>query len=82
MLFLATRDDGYYRQFAVPGQYGVGSIIIDEGNNIASRLYSRDEIEGLFQGFDVLEFKEKRSTNEMHGKLYDRCSAVWYLRKA
>jgi SAM-dependent methyltransferase len=82
MLFLATREDGYYRQFEVPEQYGTGSVIVDAGNNIASRLYSRGEIEGLFQGFDVLHFSEKRAVNEMHGKLYDRCSAAWYFRKA
>jgi len=81
MLFLATRTDGYYGQFDLANQYGVGQIIVDPGNGIASRLYSRVEIEGLFQDFETVHFAEKNSTNVMHGETYKRCSAVWYLRK-
>lgn len=81
MLFLATRTDEYYRQFAVPHQYGIGSIIVDAGNGIASRLYAREEVERLFAEFDVLSFSEKTARNEMHGKTYDRCSGIWHLRR-
>jgi hypothetical protein len=76
MLFLATREDGYYRQFAVPEQNGIGEIIVDSGNGIASRLYMRDEIERLFNDFAVLHYAEKRSENEMHGKTYRRSSGA------
>ena len=81
MLFLATRDDGYYSRFKVPVQYGTGEIIVDPGNGIASRLYSRAEVESLFEDFEPLRFVEKASTNVMHGATYARSSAVWYFRK-
>jgi SAM-dependent methyltransferase len=81
MLFLATREDGYYRQFAVPDQYGVGQIIVDAGNGISSRLYAREEIEQLFTGFDVLHYAEKNAQNDMHGETYQRSSAVWHMRR-
>jgi cyclopropane fatty-acyl-phospholipid synthase-like methyltransferase len=80
MLFLATRRDGYYRQFGVAEQFGTGEIILDPGNNIASRLYERDEIEHLFRNFEVLSFREKAGENLMHGARYQRSSAVWHMR--
>jgi SAM-dependent methyltransferase len=80
MLFLATRDDGYYRQFETPDQYGLGQIILDAGNGISSRLYARGEIEQLFDGFEVIHYAEKVSENDMHGRRYQRSSAVWHMR--
>lgn len=79
MLFLATRADGYYRQFPATRQFGVGQIIVDPGNGIASRLYSREEVERLFKAFEVLHFAEKESLNVMHGAPYQRSSAVWHF---
>jgi hypothetical protein len=81
MLFLATRDDGYYRQFPTAEQYAVGRIIVDGGNGIFSRLYDRKEIERLFSGFEVVHYAEKKATNEMHGRSYERSSAVWHMRR-
>lgn len=81
MLFLALRQDGYYREFAAPHQYGPGMIIVDRGNGIASRLYAREEIETMFTGFRALHFAEKSSSNEMHGRTYQRRSAVWHLQR-
>jgi hypothetical protein len=81
MLFLATRNDGYYRQFSAPRQFGTGAIIVDPGNEIASRLYDRDEIEHLFQDFDIVHFAEKAGENVMHGVTYQRSSAVWHMRR-
>jgi SAM-dependent methyltransferase len=82
LLFLATRSDSYYRQFAAEQQDGLGEIIIDPGNGIASRLYDRDEVERLFEGFQFVHFEEKASTNVMHGTEYNRRSAIWHLRRA
>lgn len=81
MLFLATRDDGYYSQFPAACQYGSGMIIVDEGNGIPSRLYSCEEIESLFGRFEVLHSEEKSVVNEMHGRTYERRSRVWHLRR-
>jgi len=81
MLFLAMREDGYYGQFAVPQPRGIGLVIVDRGNQIASRLYSQAEIEALFVGFGVVQFNAKVSRNEMHGQMYERHSGVWYFRR-
>lgn len=81
LLFLAMREDGYYKQFATSQQHGPGLIIVDEGNGIASRLYSWGEVESLFEGFDIVRAEEKISVNEMHGRSYQRRSGVWYLRR-
>jgi len=81
MLFLATKEDGYYKQFPSRDQSGVGTIITDPGNGIASRLYSRADIDGLFSCFQGIHFQVKQSQNTMHGRAYDRSSALWYFRK-
>jgi SAM-dependent methyltransferase len=81
MLFLALREDGYYRQFPAPHQHGPGLIIVDRGNDIPSRLYAREEIETLFTGFRALHFAAKISSNQMHGRTYQRHSGVWHLQR-
>lgn len=81
MLFFATKDDGYYRQFPTDTQDGYGTIIVDAGNGIASRLYECRDIEAFFSSFELLLFREKVSRNDMHGRTYDRRSGLAYLRK-
>jgi SAM-dependent methyltransferase len=80
LLFLADKTDGYYSQFRTEWQSGVGTVIRDPGNKILSRLYEREEIEGLFEKFSVVNYMIKKSRNEMHGKAYDRLSHVWHMR--
>ena len=81
MLFLADRQDGYYRQFPVAEQDGMGVVIRDPGNDILSRLYNTDDIRTMFAGFKIVEHQTKTAENEMHGKIYPRLSHVFYLRK-
>ena len=81
MLFLATREDGYYRQSPAAKQYGPGLIIVDQGNAIPSRLYSLQEIVTVFAGFKLLHSEEKSGVNEMHGRNYNRSSLVCHFQR-
>ena len=81
LLYLAAKDDGYYKQFAQDGQVGPGTIIIDPANEIASRLYDVEEIKELFGGLTILRELTKDGENQMHGKTYSRRSHVFYMTK-
>jgi len=81
LLFLAAKNDGYYERFALPQQEGIGTIIVDPENGIASRLYDVDELKILFSSFEFISYKEKKAKNEMHGKLYNRVSHILYMAK-
>jgi SAM-dependent methyltransferase len=80
MLYLAMNDDGYYRTQKIDYQSGTGTIILDSGNFIFSRIYNRAEVQALFSDFEVLYFENKLNRNVMHGKEFDRSSGVWVFR--
>jgi ubiquinone/menaquinone biosynthesis C-methylase UbiE len=69
---LADIEDGYYSQYFVANN-NLKNLIIDPGNNIASILYSYDDLVEEFSPIFTLEsHKLKTSTSEMHGKIYNR----------
>jgi len=82
LLFLATKEDGYYCQFPTADQGGPGTVIRDPGNGILSRLYDSHEIVNLFGAFSVIRHVVKLSENTMHGTSYKRTSHVFWLKHA
>lgn len=81
MISFAGREDGYYSQFPLSDEVGVGQVICDPVNNIFSKLYDPEEVISLFKEFDVQQSLVKRKTNEMHGHSYQRETHILYLRR-
>ncbi len=81
IISFAGRGDGYYRQFPVADQRGPGVIIVDPGNQIASRLYDPEELIGLFAGFEPVHVQRSVAVNEMHGAQFERETFVVQLRR-
>jgi ubiquinone/menaquinone biosynthesis C-methylase UbiE len=67
-LSLASVQDGYYGPLMKGSRH-----IVDPATQIPSILYSRTDVENLFEGFELLEFFEKKNLGPMHGKAYVRC---------
>lgn len=80
MLTLAGDDDGYYSQFLDTSPEPQRKVIVDPGNDIASVLYSRSDIEGLFSPTWTLErYEHKEKSSEMHGSKYHRSTHVFFF---
>jgi len=82
LLTLAGRDDAYYsQQGAVEEQGRLGRMIVDSANQIASRLYAKEEIVEHFSALRLVDYQHKTNSLAMHGKVYPRSTHLFVFEK-
>lgn len=81
MMSCASASDGYYGSLPALPADGPGKLIIDPGNNIASRLYETEDLVRLFPMLTLDKVLVRNSRNKMHGHEYQRCTLVAYFRR-
>ncbi len=77
VLSLAGKNDGFYGPLLKPGS----NVIIDPHTEIASVLFTREEIEKEFSGFQVIEFIHYKDEGPMHGSVYRRDTMGFIMKK-
>ncbi len=79
LLTLADVEDGYYKQFFHP-EIGK-NVIIDPANKIPSVLYTKEDIQKLFKGFEIIEHQKENKTSLMHGVTYHRVTHLFVFKR-
>jgi SAM-dependent methyltransferase len=78
LLTLAGIDDGYYGPLLSKSPNPEQRIIVDPANNIASILYSKEDIQAEFsEAFQLVHYVHKQKDGMMHGKSYLRSTHLF-----
>ena len=82
LLTLAGTDDGYYKQFLNSSPENNRNIIIDPEIDIASILYTKEDIENEFNmDFELVDYQHKSKNSLMHGKVFNRSTHVFVFKR-
>lgn len=77
VLSLAGKNDGFYGPLLKPDS----SIIVDQVTKIPSVIFTKEEIEKEFAGFNIVEYIPTSDESEMHGRVYKRETLNFIMKK-
>lgn len=79
---LAGIDDGYYKQFFTNDPEYPENHIIDPGNDVASILYTKPDLEARFTPvWTLVHYEHKTTPSTMYGVEYPRSTHHFIFRK-
>ncbi|MGB4967750.1 MAG: class I SAM-dependent methyltransferase [Candidatus Saccharimonadales bacterium] len=82
LITMAGVDDGYYSEFLSTSPEKERNVIIDPENNIASILYTKQDIIQEFEeNFQLVLYEHKQKNSKMHNKNYYRSTHIFIFKR-